>query len=191
MTSGSPTSPGGTSVRKYQEKRKLMYREINKNLYREIVIRVECMSDNKQSDLIKSFVDYLVTSQKLEVFNYSIFANKEKDAFFVNAVPHFPIVRLKIDNDNNKKSIEVALKITETAADKPADSLDRVCSFEVSVTRDDKGKLRVHTDLAQDAVFAELPAPVTDAIKKVYAELEKSNAALQDQLQAWYNEHAR
>ena len=168
-----------------------MYGEINNNLYRGIVIRVECMSDNKQSDIIKSFVDYLVTSQKLEVFNYSIFANKEKDAFFVNAVPHFPIVRLKIDNDKNKKSIEVALKITETAADKPADSLDRVCSFEVSVTRDDKGKLRVHTDLAQDAVFAQLPAPVTDAIKKVYAELEKSNAALQDQLQTWYNEHAR
>ncbi len=168
-----------------------MYKESNKNLYRGIVIRVECMSDNKQSDLIKSFVDYLIASQKLEVFNYSIFVNKEKDAFFVNAVPHFPIVRLKVDNDNNKKSIEVALKITEAAADKPVDSLDRVCSFEVCVTRDDTGKLRVHTDLAPDAVFAQLPAPVTDAIKKVYAELEKTNAALQDQIRAWYDEHAR
>ena len=149
------------------------------------------MADTQQTDLIKSFVDYLMKTQKLEVFNYSIFVNKEKDAFFVNAVPHFPLVRLKIDNDKNKKSIEVALRITENAADMPADSLDRVCSFEVSVTRDDKGKLRVHTDLSQDACFAQLPAPVTDTIKKVYAELEKGNAALQGQLQAWYNEHAR
>jgi len=149
------------------------------------------MSDTQQTDLIRSFVDYLITSQKIEVFNYTIFVNKEKDAFFVHAVPHFPLVRLKIDNDKNKKSIEVALKITETAAEKPADALDRVCSFEVCVTRDDTGKLRVQTDLAKDALFAQLPGPVTDAIKKVYAELEKSNAALQNQLQAWYDEHAR
>ena len=115
------------------------------------------------------------------MFNYSIFVNKEKDAFFVNAVPHFPLVRLKIDNDKNKKSIEVALKITETAADRPADSLDRVCTMGVSVSMDKDGKLRVHTDLAQDAVFAQLPAPVTDAIKKIYADLEKGNAALQSQ----------
>ena len=85
----------------------------------------------------------------------------------------------------------MALRITENAADRPADSLDRVCSFEVSVTRDDKGKLRVHTDLAQDACFAQLPAPVTDAIKKIYADLEKGNAALQGQIQAWDNDHAR
>jgi hypothetical protein len=156
-----------------------------------VAIRVECMSDNKQSDLIKSFVDYLISSQKIEVFNYSIFVNKEKDAFFVNAVPHFPIVRLKIDNDNNKKSIEVALKISENAADKPADSLDRVCTLGVSVTMDKEGKLSVHTDLAQDACFAQLPAPVMDAIKTVYADLENGNAALQSQLQAWYDEHAR
>ncbi len=149
------------------------------------------MSDATQSDLIKSFVDYLITSQKIEVFNYSIFVNKEKDAFFVNAVPHFPLVRLKIDNDKNKKSIEVALKITETAADRPADSLDRVCTMGVTVSTDKEGKLRVHTDLAQDAVFAQLPAPVMDAIKKVYADLEKANAALQSQIQAWYDEHAR
>ena len=149
------------------------------------------MSDNKQTDLIKSFVDYLVTSQKLEVFNYSIFVNKEKDAFFVNAVPHFPIVRLKIDNDKNKKSIEVALRITEHAADLPADSLDRVCTLGVSVSMDKEGKLRVHTDLAQDACFAQLPGPVRDAIKTVYADLEKGNAALRDQIQAWYDEHAR
>jgi len=149
------------------------------------------MSDTQQTDLIRSFVDYLITSQKLEVFNYSIFVNKEKDAYFVNAVPHFPIVRLKIDNDKNKKSIEVALKITENAAERPADSLDRVCILGVSVTMDKEGKLRVHTDLAQDALFAQLPAPVTDAIKKIYADLERGNAALQDQLQAWYNEHAR
>ncbi|WP_424729211.1 hypothetical protein [Methanoregula sp.] len=168
-----------------------MHKQINKNLYRRTVIRVEYMTDNKQADLIKSFVNYLITSQKIEVFNYAIFVNKEKDAFFVNAVPHFPLVRLKIDNDKNKKSIEVALQVTETAADKSWDSLDRVCSFEVSVTMDEKGKLRVHTDLSKDAVFAQLPAPVTDAIKKVYFELEKSNAALQDQFQAWYDEHAR
>ncbi len=149
------------------------------------------MTDTTQTDLIRSFVDYLISSQKLEVFNYSIFVNKEKDAFFVNAVPHFPLVRLKIDNDKNKKSIEVVLKITETAADRPADSLDRVCTMGVSVSMDKDGKLRVHTDLAQDAVFAQLPAPVTDAIKKIYADLEKGNAALQSQLQAWYNEHAR
>ncbi|MFZ2074688.1 MAG: hypothetical protein WAU64_09470 [Methanoregula sp.] len=149
------------------------------------------MSDATQTDLIKSFVDYLMRSQKLEVFNYSIFVNKEKDAFFVNAVPHFPLVRLKIDNDKNKKSIEVALRITENAADRPADSLDRVCTLGVSVSMDEKGKLRVHTDLAQDACFAQLPAPVTDAIKKIYADLEKGNAALQGQIQAWYNEHAR
>jgi hypothetical protein len=148
------------------------------------------MSDNKQPDLIKSFVDYLMTSKKIEVFNYTIFVNKEKDAFFVHAVPHFPLVQLKIDNDKNKKSIEVALKITETVAEKPADSLDRVCSFGVSVTWDDQGKIRVHTELAPDAVFAQLPAPVTDAIKKVYAELEKSNVALQNQLQAWYDQFA-
>ena len=149
------------------------------------------MTDTQQTDLIKSFVNYLITSQKIEVFNYSIFVNREKDAFFVNAVPHFPLVRLKIDNDKNKKSIEVALKITENAANMPADSLDRVCTLGVSVTRDDKGKLRVHTDLSQDACFAQLPAPVTDAIKKIYADLEKGNAALQGQLQVWYNEHAR
>jgi hypothetical protein len=149
------------------------------------------MSDTQQTDLIKSFVDYLISSQKLEVFNYSIFANKEKDAFFVSAVPHFPIVRLKIDNDKNKKSIEVALKITENAADRPADSLDRVCTMGVSVTMDKDGKLRVHTDLSQDACFAQLPAPVTDAIKKIYSDLEEGNAALQRQLQAWYDEHAR
>jgi len=149
------------------------------------------MSDNRQADLIKSFVDYLVTSQKLDVFNYSIFVNKEKDAFFVHAVPHFPIVRLKIDNDKNKKSIEVALRIAEHAADLPEDALDRVCRLGVSVTMDEEGKLRVHTDLAQDACFAQLPGPVRDAIKKVYADLEKGNAALQAQLQAWYDEHAR
>ena len=49
------------------------------------------MSDATQTDLIKSFVDYLMRSQKIEVFNYSIFVNKEKDAFFVNAVPIFPL----------------------------------------------------------------------------------------------------
>jgi hypothetical protein len=165
--------------------------EINKNLYRGIVIREECMTDTTQTDLIKSFVDYLMTSQKLEVFNYSIFVNKEKDAYFVNAIPHFPLVRLKIDHDNTKKSIELALRITGSAADRPADSLDRVCTLGVSVTRDEEGKLRVHTDLSQDACFAHLPAPVTDAIKKIYADLEKGNAALQSQLQAWYDEHAR
>ena len=149
------------------------------------------MSDHQQSDLVKSFVDYLITTQKIEVFNYSIFINKEKDAFFVNAVPHFPIVRLKIDNDKNKKSIEVALKITENAADRHADSLDRVCTLGVSVSMDNKGKLRVHTDFAQDACFAQLPAPVTDAIKTVYADIEKGNTALQNQLQAWDHEHAR
>jgi len=149
------------------------------------------MSDTQQTDLIKSFVEYLVKSQKLEVFNYSIFANKEKDVFFVNAVPHFPIVRLKIDNDKNRKSIEVALKVTEKPADVPANSLDRVCTFEVSVTMDEEGKLRVHTDMCRDAVFAQLPAQVANAIKKVYAELEKGNAALQDQLQAWYDEHTK
>ena len=149
------------------------------------------MSENKQSDLIKSFVDYLITSQKLEVFNYSIFVNKERDVFFVNAVPHFPILRLKIDNDKNKKTIEMALKVVEKTADIPAESLDRVCSFEVSVVMDEKGKLRVHTDLTRDAVFAQLPASVTDAIKTLYADLEKGNAALQNQLQAWHDEHAR
>ncbi|ABS54935.1 hypothetical protein Mboo_0416 [Methanoregula boonei 6A8] len=149
------------------------------------------MSDTKQADLIKSFVDYLISSQKIEVFNYSIFVNKEKDAFFVNAVPHFPLVRLKVDNDKNKKTIEVALKITGSAADPPADLLDRVCTLGVSVTMDKDGKLRVHTDLAQDAVFAQLPAPVTDAIRNIYSELEKGNAALQSQLQAWYDEHTR
>jgi hypothetical protein len=156
-----------------------------------VVIRVECMADTQQTDLIKSFVDYLMKTQKLEVFNYSIFVNKEKDAFFVNAVPHFPLVRLKIDNDKNKKSIEVALKITGNTAEPPADSLDRVCTLGVSVSRDSEGKLRVHTDLAQDACFAQLPASVTDAIKKIYADLEKGNAALQGQIQAWYDEHAR
>ncbi len=138
----------------------LMYGEINKNLKdKMVVIRVECMSDTKQSDLIKSFVDYLISSQKIEVFNYSIFVNKEKDAFFVNAVPHFPIVRLKIDNDNNKKSIEVALKITENAADRPADSLEQVSTLGVSVTMDKDGKLSVHTDLAQDARVRTIPGP--------------------------------
>jgi hypothetical protein len=149
------------------------------------------MSDTTQADLIRSFVEYIIKSQKLEVFNYSIFVNKEKDAFFVNAVPHFPLVRLKVDNDKNKKSIEVALRITENAAELPADSLDRVCTMGVSVTMDEEGKLRVHTDLAQDACFAQLPAPVRDAIKEVYSDLEKGNAALQSQIQAWYDEHAK
>ena len=148
------------------------------------------MSDTQQTDLIKSFVKYLVTSQKIEVFNYAIFVNREKDAFFVNAVPHFPIVRLKVDNDRNKKSIEVALRITENTPELPPDSLDRVCTLGVSVTMDEAGKLRVHTDLAEDACFAQLPAPVRDAIKEIYADLEKGNAALQHQLQAWYDEHA-
>jgi len=149
------------------------------------------MSDTAQSDLIRNFVKYLVESQKLDVFNYSIFVNKEMDTFYVNAVPHFPIVRLKVDNDKNKEKIEVALKITESAPDKPADALDRVCTLEVSVTMDKDGKLHVHTDLSRDAVFAQLPPQVTDAIKKVYADLEEQNTALQGQLQAWYDEHAK
>jgi len=103
----------------------------------------------------------------------------------------FPIVRLKVDNDKNKEKIEVALKITKSAPDKPADALDRVCTLEVSVTMDKEGNLRVHTDLSRDAVFAQLPPQVTDAIKKVYADLEQQNAALQGQLQAWYDEHAK
>lgn len=149
------------------------------------------MSDTTQADLIRNFVKYLATSQKLDVFNYSIFVNKEKDAFYVNAVPHFPIVRLKVDNDKNKKSIELALKITENSAGLPPDTLDRVCTLEVSVTMDEEGKLRVHTDLSKDAVFMQLPPEVTEAIRKACADLEQQNAALQGKLQAWYDEHAK
>ena len=149
------------------------------------------MSDTKQTDLIRNFVEYLIKSQKIEVFNYSIFVNKEKDAFFVNAVPHFPIVRLKVDNDKNKKTIGAALNILENTPELPADSLDRVCVLGVSVIMDEAGKLRVHTDFSRDAVFAQLPLAVTDAIKKIYANLESENTALQEQLQAWYDEHAK
>lgn len=148
------------------------------------------MSDTTESDLIRSLVKYLVNSQKLEVFNYSVFVNRENDTFYVNAVPRFPIVRLKIDNDRNKKTIELALRITENTPELPADSLDRVCTMGVSVTMDESGKLKVHTDISKDAVFTRLPAPVTEAIQKACEDLEKENSALQKQLQVWYDEHA-
>ena len=148
------------------------------------------MSDTKESDLIRSLVEYLVKTQKLELFNYSVFVNREKDAFYVNAVPKFPIVQLKIDNDKNKKTIELALRITENTPELPADSLDRVCTMGVSVAMDENGKLKVHTDISKDAVFTQLPAPVTEAIKKACEDLEKENSALQKQLQALYDEHA-
>lgn len=149
------------------------------------------MSDTTQADLIRNFVKYLATSQKLDVFNYSVYVNREKNAFYVNAIPHFPIVRLKVDNDENTKSIELALKITENTAGLPPDTLDRVCTFEISVTMDEEGKLRVHTDLSKDAVFAQLPPEITEAIRKACADLELHNTALQGKLQAWYDEHAK